>query len=400
LRNGCDTWILDADIKGAFDNLSHEFILSAIGQVPGRELIKQWLRAGYVEAEIFHATTKGTPQGGTISPLLANIALDGMEKLLRSYTKVTIHQPSPQAKQQKPYKKKSGTYGFIRYADDFLVTAKTQEDIEAILPTLKEWLQQRGLELNPDKTNIVPVEQGCNFLGFTIRQFKGKCLITPQFQKVQAFLQSIRDWLRNNPQVKTEAVINHLNPILRGWGNYYKHGVSKRVFSYVDSQIWKAIWRWCKRRHPNKGSKWIARKYFSTFKGRAWTFSAQIYDRTGTRKTLALIRLADIPIERHIKVKGTASPDDSQLASYWKKRQTRYGKTYWEKGSKLYQVAASQNWQCPVCGEPLFNGEQLHTHHLVRVAEGGTNFEENLTHLHKACHQHLHSGRGSELQEA
>jgi len=193
-----------------------------------------------------------------------------------------------------------------------LVTAKTQEDIEAILPTLKEWLQQRGLELNPDKTNIVHVEQGCNFLGFTIRQFKGKCLITPQFQKVQAFLQSIRDWLRNNPQVKTEAVINHLNPILRGWGNYYKHGVSKRVFSYVDSQIWKAIWRWCKRRHPNKGSKWIARKYFSTFKGRVWTFSAQTYDRTGTRKTLALIRLADIPIERHIKVKGTASPDDTK----------------------------------------------------------------------------------------
>jgi RNA-directed DNA polymerase len=115
---------------------------------------------------------------------------------------------------------------------------------------------------------------------------------------------------------------------------------------------------------------------------------------------LALIRLADIPIERHIKVKGTASPDDSQLGSYWKKRQTRYGKTYWEKGSKLYQVAASQSWQCPVCGEPLFNGEQLHTHHLVRVAEGGTNFEENLTHLHKACHQHLHSGRCSELQKA
>jgi len=262
-----------------------------------------------------------------------------------------------------------------------LVTAKTQEDIEAILPTLKEWLQQRGLELNPDKTNIVHVEQGCNFLGFTIRQFKGKCLITPQFQKVQAFLQSIRDWLRNNPQVKTEAVINHLNPILRGWGNYYKHGVSKRVFSYVDSQIGKAIWKWCKRRHPNKGSKWIARKYFSTFKGRAWTFSAQTHDRTGTRKTLALIRLADIPIERHIKVKGTTSPDDSQLASYWKKRHT----------------AASQNWQCPVCGEPLFNGEQLHTHHLMQVANGGTNCEENLTHLHKACHQHLHSGRGSEL---
>ncbi len=400
LRNGCDTWILDADIKGAFDNICHSFILTQIGQIPGRELIKQWLKAGYVEAEMFHSTNKGTPQGGTISPLLANIALDGMEKLLSSITKVTTHQPSPQAKRQKPYKKKSGVYGFIRYADDFLVTAKTQEDITAIIPTLKEWLGQRGLELNEEKTNIVHVEQGCNFLGFTIQQFKGKCLCLPQKEKVKVFLQSIRDWLKNNPQVKTEAVINHLNPIIRGWGNYYKHGVSKRVFNYVDSQIWKAIWRWCKRRHPNKGSKWVARKYFQTFKGRQWTFSAVVKDRRGVTKTLTLVRLAELPIERHIKVKGTASPDDSSLASYWSFRQTRSGKSYWDKGSKYYQVAKNQNWQCPVCSESLFNGEQLHTHHILEISDGGTNEEQNLVHLHQACHHHVHNGRNSKWLKA
>ena len=400
LRKGCDTWILDADIKGAFDHISHEFILDQIGKIPGRELIKQWLKAGYVEANVFHATNEGTPQGGTISPLLANIALDGMEKLLLSITKVTIKQPSPEAKRQKPYKKKSQVYGFIRFADDFLVTAKTKENIEAVIPILEEWLQKRGLELNWEKTNIVHVEQGCNFLGFNIRQFKGKCLCVPQKEKVKKFLQSIRDWLKNNPQVKTEAVINHLNPILRGWGNYYKHGVSKRIFSYVDSEIWKAIWRWCKRRHPKKGHKWVADKYFQTLKGRKWTFTTSVKDRKGRQKTLTLVRLADIPIERHIKVKGTASPDDSSLKNYWQKRSARYGSSYWEKGSKFYQVAVSQNWRCPVCGESLFNGEQLHTHHKIAVASGGTDKQENLIHLHSACHKHLHSGKHSEWHEA
>ena len=250
LRKGCDTWILDADLKGAFDHLSHQFILDTIGQVPGRELIKQWLKAGYVEAEMLHATDEGVPQGGTISPLLLNIALNGMEQLLSSYTTTRIHQPSTHAKQQKPYKKTSPTYGYCRYADDFLITAKSKADIEAILPVLQDWLKVRGLELNWEKTQIVPVQQGCHFLGFTIRHLQHKCLCRPQKEKVKALLKRVRDWLRDNPSVTPAAVIHSLNPILRGWGNYYKHGVSKAVFSYVDSQIWNAIWRWCHRRHP------------------------------------------------------------------------------------------------------------------------------------------------------
>jgi len=254
------------------------------------------------------------------SPLLLNVALDGMEKLLSAYTTVRVHQPLPNAKQQKPYKKKSPTYGFIRYCDDFLITAKSQSDIEAVVPILQEWLGSRGLELNTEKTHIVHVEQGCNFLGFTLRQFKHKCLCLPQKEKVKAFLQSIRDWLRANPQAEAAAVINYLNPILRGWGNYYKHGVSKQVFSYVDSQIWKALWRWCRRRHLNKGSKWIARKYFQTIQGRDWTFATITKDRRGNRKIISLIRLAHIPIERHVKVKGANSPDDATLAHYWKQR--------------------------------------------------------------------------------
>ncbi len=393
LRKGCDTWILDADLKGAFDHLSHEFILSAIGQVPGREFIKQWLKAGYVEANQLHATTAGAPQGGVISPLLLNVVLDGMERLLASYISTREQQPSAQAKCQKPYRRKSPTYGFIRYCDDFLITAKSKADLEAIVPTLQDWLQQRGLELNAEKTRIVHVEQGCHFLGFTLQQFNQKCFCRPQKQKVMQFLQRIRDWLKANAQAKTEAVIHYLNPILRGWANFYRHGASKQTFCYVDSQIWEALWRWCRRRHPNKGNKWIARKYFKTIQGCNWMFATVTQDRQGNSTTVSLIRLAYIPIERHVKVKGTNSPDDAMLKEYWEQRQTRYGKTYWERGSKYHQVAKNQNWCCPVCGDFLCNGEAIDTHHQVPLSKGGTNAIDNLVHLHQACHRHLHSMR-------
>jgi RNA-directed DNA polymerase len=390
LRHGCDTWVLDADLKSAFDNLNHSFILETIGPVPGRELIKQWLKAGYVEAEMFHPTLEGAPQGGPISPLLLNIALNGMEDLLLSLTTTRTYQPSSKAKSQAPRKRTSTTYGYCRYADDLVVTAKTKADIEAVVPLLQAWLKPRGLELNMDKTQIVNIQQGFPFLGFSLRHYKGKCLCRPQKEKVLAFLARIRSWLKHQASLSPAAVIRYLNPILRGWGNYYKHGVSKDVFGYIDDQLWRAIWRWCCRRHPNKRKLWIIRKYYRTFKGRAWTFATTVTDRAGKRKLLTLVRLSDIPIQRHVKVKGTASPDDPALQDYWQYRQTRYGKTYWEKGSKYFKVAQSQHWRCPVCQDALFNGEALHTHHQQLVKDGGEDSEENLVHLHHTCHQYLH----------
>lgn len=402
LRKGHDTWVLDADIKGAFDNISHEFILQAIGKVPGRELIKQWLKAGYVEAQVFHETESGTPQGGIISPLLANIALNGMENLLSGFTKIKAYKinrkSGAMAGITTTNKVKSNRYGFIRYADDFLITAETKTDIEGIIPILKEWLGIRGLELNQDKTNIVHVEQGLNFLGFNVRQYKGTCLIKPQKDKMLAFLRQIQEWLNKNQSAKTEDVIAYLNPIIRGWGNYYRYVVSKKVFSYVDYRIWRMLWKWAVRRHPNKGKKWIANKYYNRPNG--WEFTAKTTDRNGTNRIMTLVRLSDIPIERHVKVKDTSSPDDPTLNKYWQTRKTQRGKSYWEKGSKLYRVAQKQEWNCPVCGEHLFNGEELHTHHIVRVKDGGTNQEENLEHLHKACHHHKHTGKRFAVREA
>lgn len=294
--NSLRPWVLDADIKGAFDNISHDYIMKAIGFVPGREMIRQWLKAGYVEQEMLHATEAGTPQGGVISPLLANIALDGMQQHLGTRC------------------------GFVRYADDFVVCTRTREEAELAKSKLQDWLAERGLVLHPEKTRIVHIDDGFNFLGFTIRRYKGKCLFTPQKDKVLQFLRSIRLWLKRHAAVKQDEVIEHLNPILIGWANYYKHGVSKRVFAFVDYQIWTAIWRWCLRRHPNKRRSWTAKRYFDTNSGDGWMFRTRYMDEDENLRTLSLFRMSHMHIERHVKIAGGASPDDPNLREYWQQR--------------------------------------------------------------------------------
>ncbi|MDJ0583242.1 MAG: group II intron maturase-specific domain-containing protein [Crocosphaera sp.] len=187
-------------------------------------------------------------------------------------------------------------------------------------------------------------------------------------------------------------VIEQLNPKLRGFGNYYRHAISKDTFRYINSETWKALWQWAKRRHPNKGKRWIANRYFK-IRGKGWEFACNVQDRRGKTKEIGLFNIAKIPIERHIKVKGTASPDNPQLTDYWTKRATKGGKTIWDKGSKYYQIAQNQRWKCPICGEHLNNGETIETHHIVPVAEGGLDDIDNLQHLHKACHKAVHSGK-------
>ena len=382
LKGGRHTWVLDADISGFFDNISHETILESIGNFPAKSLIKQWLKAGYLDKGKFHETNSGTPQGGIISPLLANIGLHGLENFLKQF------------KKKNKYGAKLDKYGFVRYADDFIVTATCQEDIEEILPKIEQWLSQRGLQLNREKTRTLHISEGFNFLGFNLRQYNDKLLTKPQKEKVLNFLKEIREWLKQNKTVEQETVIAQLNPKLRGFGNYYRHAVSKKVFSYISSEMWIALWRWAKRRHPNKGKRWIANRYFK-IRGKGWEFACNVQDRRGKTKEIGLFNIAKIPIERHIKVKGSASPDNPQLTDYWTKRATKGGKTIWDKGSKYYLIAHNQKWKCPICGEHLNNGEAIETHHIVPVAKGGMDDIDNLQHLHKACHKAVHSGKRS-----
>jgi len=369
-RSGKRKWILDADIKGCFDNLAHESILKSIKSTPGENLIAEWMKAGYVYEGTHYPTNTGTPQGGICSPLLSNIGLHGLENLIKSL---------------------NNKLGIVRYADDFILTAKTLKEIEDIIPRVKQWLLERGLELSTEKTNIVHIDEGFNFLGFNVRQYKSKLLIKPQKEKVLAFCKRLGETIKKMATVKQEVLIRKLNPILRGFANYYQGAISKETFSYISYRVWKYLWNWCKRRHQKRRLKWVKNKYFHVINGRDWTFGCMTKDRKGRNVLLYLYSIDKTPIVRHTKVKGTNSPFDAELDDYWEKRNTKQGKLHWAKGSKYEQVAKNQNYKCPNCGQFLINGEEIETHHIIPVKDGGSNDIENLIHLHAACHKQEHS---------
>ena len=202
-----------------------------------------------------------------------------------------------------------------------------------------------------------------------------------------------------HPNVGPDDVIDVLNPILRGWANYYKHGVSKRMFATFSHRLTLLLMRWARRRHPGKGGRWVIPRYFTRVGGNNWVFYAKTKDRHGKITKTYLYQIGHTLITRHIKVKGAASPDDPALADYWTARQTRYGKSYFAVGSKLYRVAARQGWRCPLCRRHLFNEERIHIHHEQAVAEGGTDEEDNLCILHAACHRTTFGRRPATLSE-
>lgn len=369
VQNGRDKWVLEADIKGFFDNIAHESILTMLGNFPKRELIKGWLKAGFAFQGKLNPTEQGTPQGGVISPLLANIGLHGLE----AYIKAT-----------------NPKLGVVRYADDFIVTAKDRKSLETAQNLIQAWMSKRGLELSTEKTVITSMEDGFDFLGFNSRHYNSKLLIKPSKKKVLTFCKRLGEEIKSLSSVEQEVLIKKLNPILRGFANYYKGVVSKETFEYISYRIWQHLWRWAKRRHPNKSKRWVRKRYFKTIKGNQWVFACTTSDRRGKDKELVLYPIAYTPIERHIKVKGDASPDDPSLKEYWNKRHQKLGKIRFDKGTKLYTIAENQGWKCPECGEPLFNGEEIETHHIVPVAGGGTDDMENLQHLHVPCHKQVH----------
>lgn len=302
------------------------------------------------------------------SPLLANIGLHGLENHIKT--------TNPKL-------------GVVRYADDFIVTARDIKSLETAQNLIQAWMSARGLELSTEKTVITLMEDGFDFLGFNPRHYNGKLLIKPSKKKVLTFCKRLGEEIKNLSSVKQEILIKKLNPILRGFANYYKGVVSKETFCYISYRLWQYLWRWAKRRHPNRNKKWVRKRYFKTIKGNQWTFACTT-SKKGKDKELVLYQITTTPIERHIKVKGDASPDDPSLKEYWDKRHQKLGKTRFDKGSKLYTIAENQEWKCPKCGEPLFNGEEIETHHIVPVAEGGTDDVENLQHLHKPCHKQVH----------
>lgn len=341
-------------------------------------IIQGWLKSGYKDKGVFNDTNQGTPQGGVISPLLANIGLHGLETTISSI----------------PYKNRKGrktTLGIIRYADDFIVTAKSEQDILNALARIDEWMKSRNLELSAEKTSITKIDEGFDFLGYNIRQYKGKTLIKPSKDKLLTFCKEIGKTIKTLNGATQEDLIRKLNPMLRGFANYYRNGVSKEAFRYIQYRTWQYLWQWARRRHPRKSATWVKKAYFHKRDNRNWVFGVTTKDRRGNKKFIELYDTPSTKIIRHVKVKGNASPDDANLKEYWEKRQHRDGKQRWAKGSKYELVARNQNYKCPTCKEYLTNGEAIETHHIVPVAQGGLDDTSNLQHLHTACHKQVHS---------
>lgn len=295
------TWVFEGDITGCYDNIAKEWMLSNIPM--DKEILQKWLDAGYMEDGKWFPTHKGTPQGGIISPTLANMTLDGLEQ--------AIHKAVG----------RRGRVNFIRYADDFIVTSKSRRLIEEVVrPVIEAFLKDRGLELSSEKTAITRIHDGFTFLGQTFRKHGHVLHIVPSKKGVLALLEKIGELLRRSLSAPIEAVITKLNQVLRGWALYHRHVVAAEAFGRVDTYVYEQLWRYLRRRHPKKSKKWLGRKYWSA-SGNPYVFAVRSLYKKKTF-LLKVLRVSSIGIKRHIKIRAEANPYRPQDAVYfWRRRQ-------------------------------------------------------------------------------
>jgi RNA-directed DNA polymerase len=365
-------WVLEADIASCFDKISHDWMLDHIPT--DTAILKKWLKAGYVYQHELFPTEAGTPQGGIISPVLANMTLDGLEAMLA---------------EKFPKAKRTGLkVNMARYADDLIVTGHSKDWLEQeVRPAVAEFLAERGLVLSPEKTRTTHIGDGFDFLGWNIRKYNGKLLMKPSKANVKAHLDTIREVIKANKTAKQANLIRMLNPVLRGWPNYHSHVVAKQTFARVDAQIWSMLWRWAVRRHPNKGARWVKEKYFKTRGTRNWVFTAAEKQEDGTIRELTLLQESDTPIRRHVKIRADANPHDPKWEQYFESRWSKKMLNSSRGRVKLYRVWLRQDGLCPDCREPIAMGTHWVVRHIVKRTEGGSDAASNLELHHPSCHR-------------
>ncbi len=274
-----------------------------------KKMLSLWLKAGYIEEGKLCPNHKGTPQGGIISPVIANMTLDGLENAAKS------------AVPQRIFGNTRSKINVIRYADDFIITCVSKDILQnKVKPAIESFLAERGLELSQEKTKITRIDQGFDFLGQNCRKYKGKMLITPAKDNVRAFKENIIAVIKKCQALPAQTLISILNPKLRGWANYHRHIVSGRVFGKVDNCIYKQLWNWMRKKHPEKRKSWLVRKYWSNT-SKIWTFSS-VEKKKEKARCYKLIRTGSIGIRRHIKIKAEANPFDLNFADYFRKRKS------------------------------------------------------------------------------
>jgi RNA-directed DNA polymerase len=373
-------WVLECDIRACFDEISHEWLLAHIPMDKG--MLRKWLSAGFMDKHMLHPTEAGTPQGAICSPVMANTTLDGLEARLRTafprYVWNGHHLACPKV-------------NLCRFADDFVITGATKELLEhEVKPLVEAFLRERGLELSPEKTKITHIKDGFDFLGQQIRKYHGKLLIKPSKKSVKALLRKVRTVIRNNKSASAGTLICQLNPIIRGWAMYHRHGVSSVVFQSVDHAIFQALWRWAKRRHPNKGVRWVKTRYFHTIDNRNWIFTGEVRDSKEQPRTVHLFTAHSLRITRHVKIDGKVNPYDPRWELYLEQRLTRAMTASLRGRKSLLYLWKRQQGRCPRCSELITPETGWHNHHIVYRAHGGSDSMDNRVLLHPVCHRQLH----------
>ncbi|GFQ99997.1 group II intron-encoded protein ltrA [Trichonephila clavata] len=387
--NRKSAFTLDADISGCFDNINHHALLGKLNTTPTlKRIIKGWLRAGVMENGIYQSTKCGTIQGGTISPLLACIALNGLEQYIRKALTSDLSQHGKRKYGAMSKKRDQQSISVIFYADDFVILHENEEIILKAKSLVEEWLKTVGLELKSSKTKVTHTfkpfdgqKPGFDFLGFTIRQYpvrnkRGyKLIIKPSRNSVKQHTSVVKHKLREIRGAPQEAVIRDLNPIIRGWCQYYTSAVSSKIFSSMDKTMFIQLWKWAEFKHPKKGAGWIKKKYFKKYGNDNRRFM--------TSNGTLIIKHRDHAIKRHVKVIGSKSPYDGDWP-YWENRLSKLP----GKSSRVIKLLKLQQGKCNYCHLWFRSDDLAHVHH--QDCNRRNNNIKNLSLLHKHCHDQLH----------
>ena len=370
-------WVLDADIAACFDKISHGPLVARLSQshpAIARQC-KAWLKAGVLDNGQIQLTERGTPQGGVASPLLANIALHGLENLVKTTIK-GIH--------------------LVRFADDFVVFHQDRESILNAQALIRQWLASKGLELREDKTRIAHTldggseyPTGFDFLGCHVRQYRTrrrrinksqrpyKTLIKPSKEAVKRLVIKLRDIVKRHRGLPQSQLIDALNPVIVGWAYYHRSNTASRTFAYLDSVLYWQLRRWARRRHPNKSRKWVKARYWHTVGRRNWVFGVE----QAGKVTLKLAKFSEVSIRRHIKVRGHKSWYDGDWA-YWATRRGKHPML----GIREATLLKRQQGRCPICRRVFDLHDSIEQDHIWPRARGGQDRYDNLQLVHLSCH--------------
>jgi RNA-directed DNA polymerase len=382
-------WILEGDIKGFFDNIHHEWLCWNVPM--DRTVLRKWLKAGVIDRRQLMATEAGTPQGGIISPCLANATLNGLETQLKRHLVNKLG--TRNAKKSKVQ--------CVRYADDFVVTAASKELLEEeVKPWVEQFLSVRGVALSREKTQITHIHQGFDFLGWNFRKYvpkspyrNAKLLIKPSKKNVSAFYRKVREIIKGSGALTQDALIGQLNPVLKGWAQYHSPVVAKEAFSKLDNLIFWRIWRWAKRRHPRKSADWIRNKYFRSIGRQNWVFAYPYKNGKGERQHRRLYGLAETAIVRHKRLPGEYQPYDATQELKWEALRVQRMQHKLRYRGQVLSIFRRQMGLCALCGHAISKETGWHDHHVIRRVDGGTDTLRNRVLPHPNCHALVHSRR-------